>query len=141
MPKKYHVALTEDQRQALEDRRRGALTLRQRNRVEVLLRADAGEADAEIAEGLGVSVNTVANVRKRFHSEGLDAALAERPRKGAPPKLDGKQEAAIIALACSPTEDGRARWSVRRLAERAVALEVVEEVSRETVRRLLKKAR
>jgi len=141
MPKKYHVALTDDQRQALEARRSGPLTLRQRNRVDVLLRADAGETDVEIAEGLGISANTVANVRRRFDAEGLEAALAERPRKGAPPKLDGKQEAAVIALACSPTEDGRARWSVRRLSERAVELEVVESVSRETVRRLLKKAR
>ncbi len=140
MPKKYHVELTDDQRHALEDRRGGALTLRQRNRVEVLLRADAGDTDAEIAEALGIAANTAANVRRRFAGEGLEAALAERPRRGAPAKLDGKQEAAIIALACSPTEDGLARWSVRRLSERAVALEVVESVSRETVRRLLKKA-
>ncbi len=140
MPRKYHVALDDDQRQALEARRSGPLTLRQRNRIDVLLRADAGETDVEIAEALGISANTVANVRRRFDAEGLGAALAERPRKGAPPKLDGKQEAAIIALACSPTEDGLARWSIRRLTERAVALEVVETVSRETVRRLLKKA-
>ena len=141
MPKKYHVALTDEQCQALEARRCGPLTLRQRNRVDVLLRADAGETDVEIAEGLGISTNTVANLRRRFDAEGLPAATTDRPRKGAPPKLDGKQEAAIIALACSPTEDGQARWSVRRLAERAVALEVVEGVSRETVRRLLKKTR
>jgi transposase len=141
MPKKYQVELTDDQRHALEGSRAGALTLRQRNRVEVLLRADAGDTDAEIAQALGVSANTVATVRRRFAGEGLEAALAERPRRGAPAKLDGKQEAAIIALACSPTEDGQARWSVRRLSERAVALEVVESVSRETVRRLLKKAR
>lgn len=141
MPKKYHVALDDEQRQALEARRSGPLTLRQRNRVDVLLRADGGETGAEIAEALGISTNTVANVRKRFAEAGPVAATAERPRRGAPAKLDGKQEAAIIALACSPTEDGQARWSVRRLAGRAVALEVVESVSRETVRRLLKKAR
>ena len=141
MPKKYHVELTDDQRHALEALRAGALTLRQRNRVDALLRADAGETDAEIADGLGISANTVANVRRRFAAGGVEAALSERPRRGAPARLDGKQEAAIIALACSPTDDGQARWSVRRLAERAVALEVVESVSRETVRRLLKKAR
>jgi transposase len=140
MPKKYHVELSDDQRHALEARRAGALTLRQRNRIEVLLRADGGDTDAEIAEALGISTNTVANVRRRFDGEGCEAALTERPRRGAPAKLDGKQEAAIIALACSPTDDGQARWSVRRLSERAVALEVVESVSRETVRRLLKKA-
>ncbi|WP_165253780.1 helix-turn-helix domain-containing protein [Paludisphaera soli] len=140
MPKKYHVDLTDDQRHALEARRTGPLTLRQRNRVDVLLRADGGETDDEIADSLGISAGTVANVRRRCAEEGPEAALAERPRRGAPAKLDGKQEAAIIALACSPTEDGFARWSVRRLSERAVALEVVESVSRETVRRLLKKA-
>jgi transposase len=141
MPKKYHVELSDDQRHALAARRTGALTLRQRNRVEILLRSDSGETDEEIAEALGISIGTVANVRKRFAEEGPEAATAERPRCGAPPKLDGKQEASIIALACSPTEDGQARWSIRRLSERAVALEVVESVSRETVRRLLKKAR
>jgi transposase len=140
MPKKYHVRLDDQRRQDLEARRSGLLTLRQRNRVEVLLRADAGETDAEIAHHLGIATNTVANVRRRFAEEGPEAAAGERPRRGAPPKLDGKQEAAIIALACSPTEEGQARWSVRRLSERAVALEVVESVSRETVRRLLKKA-
>lgn len=141
MAKKYHVELTEDQRIALEARLAGALTLRQRNRVEILLRAGAGDTDAEIAEALGVAVNTAANVRRRCAAEGPEAAIAERPRRGAPAKLDGKQEAMIIALACSPTEDGEARWSIRRLAGRAVALEVVESVSRETVRRLLKKTR
>jgi transposase len=141
MPKKYHVALTDERRRDLEGRRRGALTLRQRNRVEVLLRADAGDTDAEIADALDIAPNTAANIRKRFAAEGLEAAVAERPRRGAPAKLDGKQEALIIALACGPTDDGQARWSVRRLAGRAVALEVVESLSRETVRRLLKKAR
>ena len=140
MPKKYHVSLDDAQRQLLEDRRGRALTPRQRNRGEALLRADDGETDAEIAQALGTTPNTVARVRRRFVQEGLDAALAERPRRGAPPKLDGKQQAAIIALACSPTDEGQARWSVRRLSLRAVALEVVESVSRETVRRLLKKA-
>ena len=140
MPKKYHVSLDDAQRQLLEDRRGRALTPRQRNRGEALLRADDGETDAEIAQALGTTPNTVARVRRRFVQEGLDAALAERPRRGAPPKLDGKQQAAIIALACSHTDEGQARWSVRRLSERAVALEVVESVSRETVRRLLKKA-
>jgi transposase len=140
MPKKYHVALDDEQRQALEARRAGPLTLRQRNRVEILRRSADGDTDAEIAEHLGVSGNTAANVRRRFAEEGAEAALGERPRSGAPAKLDGEQEAASIALACSPTDDGQARWSIRRLSERAVALEAVESVSRETGRRLLKKA-
>jgi transposase len=109
MPKKYRVELTDDQRSALEARRAGSLTLRWRIRLDVLLRTDDGETDAEIAEALGISAGTAANVRKRCSEEGPEAATAERPRRGTPAKLDGKQEAAIIALACSPTEDGFAR--------------------------------
>ena len=139
MPKKYHVTLSDDQRCALEARRVGPLTLRQRNRIEILLGCDQGGTDAEVADEVGVTAQTVANLRKRFALEGLDPALAERPRSGTPAKFDGKQQALVVALACGPTTDGHARWSLRRLAGRAVALEVVESISRETVRRLLKK--
>jgi len=106
----------------------------------VLLRADAGETDDEIADGVGVSVGTVANIRRRFATAGLDAALTDKPRPGAAPLLDGKAEAVVIALACSPTPDGAARWSARLLANRLVELEVVESVSEDTVLRVLKKA-
>ena len=140
MQKRYLVRLTEEQRSALRDRFNGPLTRRRRNRVQVLLRADAGDTDAEIADDLEVSPNTVANVRKRFAAGGLDAALTEQPRRGAPAKLDGKAEAVVIALACSPTPDGQARWTARMLASRLVELEVVESVSEDTVLRVLKKA-
>ena len=92
MKKLYLVNLTDEQRAALEERDRGPITRRERNRVQVLLRADAGDTDAEIAEEVGVSVNTVAAVRKRF-AAGLEAALTEKARPGAAPKLDGKAEA------------------------------------------------
>ena len=101
MEKRYLVCLTTAQRAELERRDAGSLTRRQRNRVHVLLRADAGETDADIADALGTHVNTVARIRRRFAASGLDA-LAERPRSGVPAKLDGKAEALIIALACSP---------------------------------------
>jgi transposase len=139
MPKLYVVTLTAAQRELLRARRAEPLTLRQRNRVEILLRAADGDTDAEIADALDTTPNTVARVRQRFARGGLDGALAERPRAGAPPKLDGKQEALVIALACSPAPEGEARWSLRRLTERVVALEVTETISREAVRRLLKK--
>jgi transposase len=139
MPKLYVVTLTEAQRESLLARRAEPLTLRQRNRVEILLRAADGDTDAEIADALDTTTNTVARVRQRFAQAGLQAALGEQPRPGAPPLLDGKQEALIIALACSPAPEGEARWSLRRLTERVVALEVTEAISRETVRRLLKK--
>src|SRR3954469_23697303 len=139
MNKRHMVRLTDDQRAALDDRDRGPLTRRERNRVQILLRADAGETDADIAEDLGVSVGTAANVRRRFAAGGLEAALTEKPRPGAAPLLDGKAEAVVIALACSPAPDGQARWSARLLANRLVELEVVEAVSEDTVLRVLKK--
>ena len=77
---KHAVALSDEQRAALEDRFAGPLTLRQRNRVQVLLRADAGEPDADIADELGISTGTVANVRKRFVADGLAAAQGGRRR-------------------------------------------------------------
>jgi transposase len=139
MSKKYLVTLTDAQRDALRAQRQGPLTLRQRNRVDVLLRAADGDTDADIALDLGITTNTVARVRQRFVARGLDGAIAEKTRCGAPPKLDGKQEALIIALACSPAPEGQTRWTLRRLTERVVGLEIAETVSRETIRRLLKK--
>jgi transposase len=137
---KHAVALTDEQRAALEDRFAGPLTLRQRNRVQVLLRADAGATDADIADELGISAGTVANVRTRFAADGLDAALTERPRSGGPSVLDGKGEAVLIGLACSPVPDGRTAWTAGMLASRLVELRVVERVSEDTVLRVLKKA-
>lgn len=138
---KHAVALSDDQRAALEARFAGPLTLRQRNRVQVLLRADAGEPDADIADELGISAGTVANVRKRFAADGLEAALAEKPRTGGPAVLDGQGEAVLVGLACSKPPKGYARWSARRLASRLVESEVVGGVPDGTVRRVLEKVR
>ena len=140
MRKKHLVRLTDAQRAELEGRFAGPLTLRQRNRVQVLLRADAGDTDADIADGLGISTQTAANVRKRFAADGLDAALTERPRSGGPAVLDGKGEAVLIGLACSPVPEGRATWTARMLANTLVELQVVGSVSEDTVLRVLKKA-
>lgn len=139
MRKRHVVVLTAGQRAALEDRFDGPLTRRERNRVQILLRAADGETDADIADDLRVSAGTVANVRRRFAADGLDAALTDRPRRGAPAKLDGKAEAVVVALACSPTPDGAARWTARMLANRLVELAVVASVSEDTVLRVLKK--
>src|SRR4051812_17329423 len=140
MGKRYVVRLTDEERAEREGRFAGSLTLRQRNRVQALLRADAGDTDAEIADDLGITSNTVANVRRRFATGGLDPALNDRPRSCGPAALDGKAEAVVIALACSPTPDGRATWTARMLANKLVELEVVESVSSDTVLRVLKKA-
>ena len=139
MAKRHVVELTDDERAALDRSEAGPLTRRQRYRVQILLRTDAGETDSEIAEELGVSLGTVANVRRRFANGGLDAALFDRPRPGARPTLDGKAEAIVIATACSPVPEGRARWTARMLANRLVELQVVEGVSEDTILRVLKK--
>jgi transposase len=143
MAKRHVVELTDDERAALEQQEAGPLTRRRRYRAQILLRADAGDTDAEVAEvaeELGVSTGTVANVRRRFAAGGLDAALNDRPRPGAKPVLDGKAEAIVIATACSPVPQGRATWTARMLANRLVELQVVEGVSEDTILRVLKKA-
>ena len=142
MRKAAVVRLTDEQRDDLTRRlEREALTGRQRRRLQVLLAADQQQTDAQIAAATGAAPSTVERLRKRFAREGLEAALADKPRGGAPAKLDGKQEALIVALACSDAPEGHAAWTARLLANRAVALEVVESISESTVRRLLKKTR
>lgn len=137
---KHLVQLTDDQRVELRARLQGSLTRRQRSRLQVLLRSDAGDVDAEIADDLEVSTNTVANIRKRFAAEGLESALTEKPRSGGPAILDGKAEALVMALACSEAPEGRTCWTARLLANRLVELHVVESVSEDTILRVLKKA-
>jgi transposase len=140
MRKAAFVRLTEDQRAGLNRRlERDRLTGRQRRRVQILLLADQGQTDAQIAAATGAGVSTAERLRKRFARDGLEAALAEKPRSGAPTKLDGKQEALLVALACSDAPQGRAKWSARLLANRVVELEIVASISESTVRRLLKK--
>jgi len=141
MPKRHVVRLTEDQRGALEGRYCGPLTLRQRNRVQILLRSDRGDTDEAIANRLDVCVPTVVAVRERFAAEGLEAALGERPRSGGPAKFDGKVEAVIVALACSPTPEGFAEWTIHLIAGRLVEMHLVESISARTVGRVLKKTR
>jgi transposase len=142
MRKTAFVRLTEEQRADLTRRlQREALTQRQRRRFQILLLADRGQSDAQIAQATGASDSTVERLRQRFAREGFAATCTEKPRSGAPAKLDGKQEALIVALACSDAPDGHAQWSAGLLANRAVELEIVETVSESTVRRLLKKTR
>ena len=103
--------------------------------------ADCGQTDAQIVEATGAGISTVERVRKRFAREGLEVALTDKPRSGAPAKLDGKQQALIVALASSDAPHGHAKWSARLLANRAVQMEIVESLSESSVRRLLKKTR
>lgn len=140
--KRYIVALTEEERASLRAlTQKGKASARRIRRAQVLLLADADKTDEAIADALQVGVATIERLRKRFVQEGLDAALAERPRPGGLPKLDPKAEAFLIALACSDPPKGRNFWTMQLLAERMVALGKVDSLSDETVRRLLKKGR
>jgi transposase len=142
--KRYKVTLEPDERGELEKLiSRGKGAARRLAHARILLHADQGAGrpgriDAEIAEAVGVSVATIERVRQRFVEEGLEAALSPRPpQRLYPRKLDGEAEARLIALACGPPPEGRARWTLRVLAERMVVLGYVEEVSHETVRTTL----
>ena len=136
------VRLTPQQRAELTERLgREALNGRRRRHFQILLRADEGLTDERIAAATRASRSTVERHRTRFAREGLEAALTDRPRSGAPAKLDGKREAMIVAPACSDAPEGQARWTAELLASRAVALEVSESVSESTVRRVLKRTR
>jgi transposase len=143
--KRYKVTLEPDERGELEKLiSRGKGSARRLAHARILLHADQGEGrpgriDAEIAEAVGVSVATIERVRQRFVEEGLEAALSPRPpRRLYLRKLDGEAEARLIALACSPPPEGRARWTLRMLADRMVVLGHIEAVSHETVRMTLK---
>jgi transposase len=145
--KKYKVTLTAEERNSLQGLiaagKAAALKL---TRARVLLKADAAPGapawtDARIAEALEVDVTTIERLRERFVEQGLDAALARKKqsRPSRERKLDGKAEARLVALACSKPPRGRARWTLRLLADKLVELEVVDTVATETVRRVLKK--
>lgn len=138
--KQYRVALDDAQRaQLLLLTRQGRAAARTVLRAHVLLRASEDAFDDDTAAALHTSVNTVQRVRRRFAEGGLAAALYDRPRPGAAPKLDAKAEAHLVALACSKPPEGRAVWTLQLLADRLVELHVIEAISDETVRRTLGK--
>ena len=140
--KEYVVKLTPSERESLEAlTRKGTARARQIKRALILLAADEGEKDELIAVRVRVHSHTVQRVRRRFAEEGLEKALNERPRPGNPRRLDGRQEAYVIALACSDPPEGRDKWTMQLLAKRLVELNVVESISDDTVWRTLKRGR
>jgi transposase len=148
MHNRYVVALTDDERVSLEGLiAAGTAPARKLTHARILLKADAqpcgpGWVDERIAEAVEVSQPTVARVRRRCVEGGVEAALNRRaPRREYRRKLDGEQEARLLAVVCSKPPEGEARWTLRLLADKLVELEVVEEVSYQTVRRTLKKTR
>lgn len=150
MKKKYVVELTQEERgRLLKLIRAGEAPARMLNRARILLKADQGEhasggpappGDREIARMLETSSATVGRVRERFFRQGIDATLERSmPDRVYERAFDGRAEARLIALACSEAPEGRDRWNLRLLADKAVELGVVENVSHETVRKTLKK--
>ena len=142
MRKKYIVRLSEEEKAELEKLiSKGSGPARKLNHARILLKADADWPDEKIKEALDTSQSTIERVREAFVLYGLGAALnRKRPSKTLPPKLDGAQEAYLLALTCSSPPEGYDCWTLRLLANRMVELEHVESLSYETVRRTLKKA-
>ena len=137
---KYKVELTQSERFALiETSGRGKPLARTVKRALALLKADEGLLDREAAEAVSVSAATVARVRRRFVEEGLEAAINDRPRSGRERKLSGRQEAHLVAIACSSPPEGHVNWTLHLLADKVVAMEFAGSISLETVRQILKK--
>ena len=145
MATKYVVRLGLAERESLELLvKKGKTQAYRIKHANILLAVDADGfdwSDEQAAEAFGCHVNTASNVRRRFVEQGLEAAV-ERKKQKSPSReriLDGEKEARLIALACSQPPAGRSKWTLQLLADNLVALEIVESVSDQTVRRTLKK--
>ena len=146
MKKRYPVILSDTEREQLKSLiAAGTAPARKLTHARILLKANQGSegpgwVDEQVADAVEVSQPTVSRVRKQYVEEGLQAALNRRPpNREYHRKLDEEQEARLVALACSEPPEGQARWSLRLLADKMVELEVVDDLSYQTVRRTLKK--
>ena len=140
MVKRYRVSLADEERERLQRlTRKGTASVRMVRRAQVLLLAAEGRIDEDIASALQIGVSTVERARRRFVEEGLEASLRERPRPGARPKLGPKEQAYVVALACTKPPEGRHRWTMQLLADRVIELQLVPDISDEAIRRLLKR--
>jgi len=143
---KYVVRLTGAERDELGGLiRKGRVAAAKRRRAQILLKADAGPegsglTDGEVAEALDVGLVTVHRVRQAYVEQGFSEALERKPAtRPKPRKLDGEQEARLIAVACGPPPEGRARWTLRLLADKLVELQIVDSIGKDAVRHVLKK--
>lgn len=140
--KKHVVELSEEERQELETfTSKGTHRAEDITRAKILLKANDGLTDSEISEHVGCHWKTAYNARKAYTERGFTAIHRRKPDRDYKPKLDGRGEAHLIALACSEPPEGRSRWTYTLLAERLVTLEEIEfdSISEETVRQRLKK--
>ena len=142
---KYPVRLSQSERSELNRQTtQGRIQVRQLKRAQILLLADenlpsGGQTDKAIAAQIGVSMPTVERTRRRYVESGLEAALKEAPRRGRPARISGEVRAKITALACTTPPEGYGRWSLRLLADKAVELAFIEQISHEAVGQILKK--
>jgi len=146
MKKKFIVRLSREERQALEELvYKGKAAAYRRTHAQILLCADEGKLgpgmlDSEVAECVGVNHRTVSRLRQRCVEEGLDAALERKERtRNKTRSLDGDGEAQLVALMCGEPPPGQSRWTLHMLSGHLVELGVVESISHETVRQVLKK--
>ncbi len=138
----FVVNLTEEDRDYLNQFiHRGKAIARSQSHARVLLMADEGYSNKEIAEILKITRPTVNSIRKRYFQEGLDSAINDKPRSGAPIKIDGTIEAQVTLLACSEPPEGRSSWTLQLLADKLVELKSIESISAMSIQRILKKAR
>jgi transposase len=135
---RHRVTLTPDERLGLEAlTKRGKVSARRVKRAQILLAADQGSADEVISKNVAVGTSTVYRTKQRFVEKGLECALSELPREGAPRKLEVEDEAMLCAVACSAPPSGRARWTLELLADEMVRLTTHATISSETIRRRL----
>ena len=139
-----HINLTNHERTELSQLiKSGKHSARVLGRARILLLLDRSQGEKrklqEVADVMQTSMGTVSNVKKRYLAGGLEHGLYERPRPGAVPNITGEVEAHLIALTCSDPPEGRARWTLRLLADKLVELELVETISHVAVRDALKK--
>jgi len=119
--------------------RKGQKNARSLTRARILLLANKGKGDTEIANTLGVGRSTALRIRKRYLEEGLHNALVDKPRPGQPEKYNERHTAEITALACTKPPEGRSRWSLALLREELRKKEGFETINKETIRLILKK--
>lgn len=132
--KKYIIKLSDSERKRLQMiTRKGSHGARVIRRARILLASNAGVADAIIAAAVEVAVSTVQRIRERYHDNGLDRALHDAPRPGTPRVLSDKQEAYLVALACSDAPQGRIHWTIELLRERMIADGVTDRVAVGTI--------
>ena len=146
MSKHRTLSLTDQQREHLDNLiRSGSAPARVQTRARILLHTDRSQGDKrpdkEVAQALRVNPATVVRTRKAFLDEGMDAALFDKPRPGAQPKITGDIEAKLVTLACSDAPLGRARWTLRLLADKMVELGYLDSISNQAIGERLKKTR